>query len=317
METDHLREFKAFAQTMNYTAASKQAYVSQPALVAHIAALEKHAGTPLVDRSGDVPRLTPAGKYLLSEMGTVLDALDELMAGCRQVGETTLCLSIRNDTAYFNTVLTAAEELFGALHPGITVEFTLAQQSANRTAALACGAIDFDIGAHYCLLSENSSLHLPSQEGSSLLFPQDVETGMFWVSQNSPLFGRTNVEPSALSGHTLLLPETPSSRELGKGLVRRLAALGTRIKAAYRPYGSLHEYYMTNRADTLGFVGPSTKQSIGFIGPNTTKHAFGVQGLDLSIVTYTAYNPDSLDGLKLDFVKALEEVGRMRCEPYI
>ncbi|WP_172623417.1 LysR family transcriptional regulator [Arabiibacter massiliensis] len=53
METAYLKEYLAFSRTLNYAQAASELFVSQPALRAHIRALEDEVGAPLtVKRNG-------------------------------------------------------------------------------------------------------------------------------------------------------------------------------------------------------------------------------------------------------------------------
>lgn len=313
METDYLREFEAFAQTMNYSKAAKQVYVSQPTLVSHLSALEKHVGTPLIEKAGDTPRLTPAGKYLLSKMGTVLDAVDALLGECRHVSESTLELNIRSDTAFFNSALDAARERFVAQHPGMHVEYAFVSNYHDRTTMLDNGTIDFDIGARYALIGQTDSELERAELDGTVLFPQIIEPELFWVTQDSDLFTKESVSIADLNGRTILITENPSSHAMGAYIERLLSERSVHVKLMYRTFSSLREYYMSDMRQAIGIVSPSTTQNIGFNGPDKTRRAFMPEGLDIATVIYTACQPAALGPLKREFVETLEMVGRERC----
>ncbi len=313
MDTNHLREFEAFAQTMSYSQAARMTFVSQPTLVAHIAALEKEVGARLVEKVGEVPRLTPAGKYLLGELTAVIGAAERLREECREVSACTLGLTIRNDTAYFNGCLDAAEKLYLQSRPGHRVELSFASSGTDRSRALDRGEIDFDIGARHRLLAGGDDRPHRRDLGDEVQFPQTLEPSLLFVSNESPLFAKECVEESDLDGATLLLPDTPSSHALGSQLAAAFARLGVELGTTYRRFRSLHEYYVCNRGAALGCVSPSTTQNIGFIGEGKTRRAFSVPQLPLTMVIYTAYCPKNLSDEKAAYVRALEEVGRSRC----
>ena len=59
-----LRTFRCVCQTMNFTQAARQLFLTQPAVSQHIHALEKRYGLPLFTHQGKTLALTPAGKTL-------------------------------------------------------------------------------------------------------------------------------------------------------------------------------------------------------------------------------------------------------------
>ena len=64
MMDTQLRTFLCFCQTMNFTQAARQLFLTQPAVSQHIHALEKRYGLPLFTHQGKTLALTPAGKTL-------------------------------------------------------------------------------------------------------------------------------------------------------------------------------------------------------------------------------------------------------------
>lgn len=82
MKIDNLREFSVFARYLNFTAAARHLYVTQPALSYRIASMEKELGLTLVDRSDPV-RLTPAGKAFLAEAVEILGRYEGAVERCR------------------------------------------------------------------------------------------------------------------------------------------------------------------------------------------------------------------------------------------
>lgn len=67
-----LRAFQSVAQNRSFTKASKELFVSQPAISKHIQELEIRYKTPLFERTGTQVRLTPAGELLQTHANKIL-----------------------------------------------------------------------------------------------------------------------------------------------------------------------------------------------------------------------------------------------------
>lgn len=73
-----LKVFYSVASNLSFTKASKELYISQPAISKHIHELEVQYKTPLFDRAGSRISLTRAGELLLSHTNALLAAYRQL-----------------------------------------------------------------------------------------------------------------------------------------------------------------------------------------------------------------------------------------------
>jgi DNA-binding transcriptional LysR family regulator len=80
MTLGQLRTFLAVAETGSGRAASQRLVVTQPAVSAALAALQKEVGVPLVAREGRGLRLTPAGTVFAGYARRILGMADEAVA---------------------------------------------------------------------------------------------------------------------------------------------------------------------------------------------------------------------------------------------
>ncbi len=84
LDVKQLRVLKEVAERGSFSAAAEALSYTQPAVSQQIAALEKRAGTTLVDRTSRGVRLTDAGRALVSHADAILarieDAEEELPA---------------------------------------------------------------------------------------------------------------------------------------------------------------------------------------------------------------------------------------------
>ena len=143
MKIDNLREFAVFARYLNFTAAARHLYVSQPSLSYRIAAMEKELGFTLVDRDEPI-RLTPAGKAFLAEATAIVEHYDQTVAECRALASRPSGkLTVEHPTG-----MPAASGVFDALladfvrrHPGADVRCTRSDGRRLRSLLLE-GSVD-------------------------------------------------------------------------------------------------------------------------------------------------------------------------------
>lgn len=78
-----MRYFEALATTLHFGRAAEMMHVSQPALSAQIAEMERHFGVPLVERGRGLTMLTRAGEDMLPRIRGILAEVDALDSGLR------------------------------------------------------------------------------------------------------------------------------------------------------------------------------------------------------------------------------------------
>jgi len=105
MELYQLRTFVAVAEEGNFTRAGKRVHATQPAVSAHIKALEEELGVQLFDRTPRGVELTAAGAELVEDAIEVLAAAENLQARAATLqGEVSgrIALGLCTDPAYLN-----------------------------------------------------------------------------------------------------------------------------------------------------------------------------------------------------------------------
>src|SRR5215212_8324305 len=85
-ELRHLRVFKEVAERGSFSAAAEELSYSQPAVSQQVAALERAAGTKLVDRTSRGIRLTEPGRVLLTHAEAILARLADAEAELEAIG---------------------------------------------------------------------------------------------------------------------------------------------------------------------------------------------------------------------------------------
>lgn len=86
MNTTQIKCFLALADTLNFTKAAEQLYMSQPGLSRQIVSLERDLNTQLFIRDQKSVRLTPAAALLAQELGGIEAAYENLISRVQSVG---------------------------------------------------------------------------------------------------------------------------------------------------------------------------------------------------------------------------------------
>jgi DNA-binding transcriptional LysR family regulator len=176
LDVKRLRILREVAQRGSFSAAADSLYLSQSAVSQQIATLEREVGMTLLDRTRQGPRLTDAGRVLVSHADAAIARLDEAerelasIAGL-QGGE----LRLASFPSASATVLTEAISNFHGRHPNVRLSVVDAepQESLPR---LRGGEFDlvltFDYPdvpkpedrdvEHTLVLTENMHLALPA-----------------------------------------------------------------------------------------------------------------------------------------------------------
>ncbi len=121
MELYQLRTLVAVAEEGNFTRAGKRVHATQPAVSAHIKALEEELGVQLFDRTPRGVELTVAGGELMHDAIQVLTAAERMQARAvtlRGQVSGTIALGLCTDPAYLNVtdLLASMSESFPKLN---------------------------------------------------------------------------------------------------------------------------------------------------------------------------------------------------------
>ncbi len=142
MELYHLRTFVAVAEERNLTRASERLFTSQPAISAHIKALEETLGVTLFERTPKGMRLTPVGEDLLPRARQALAAAGAFLQHARSLQDE-LVASVRiglNTDARFLRI-TALQAGLATRYPRLDVAMLSGTTGVNLP-ALRIGKLD-------------------------------------------------------------------------------------------------------------------------------------------------------------------------------
>jgi molybdate transport repressor ModE-like protein len=143
LDVRRLRVLREVALRGSFSAAAEALTYSQSAVSQQIAALEREAGTRLVERQGRGIRLTDAGRALVRRADAILvelaaaDAELQAIAGLR-AGRVRVSTFASAATA----LLPAAVTAFRAAHPAVQVELSLVEATEEAIGGLRTGRAD-------------------------------------------------------------------------------------------------------------------------------------------------------------------------------
>ncbi|MFS0692635.1 LysR family transcriptional regulator [Streptomyces nitrosporeus] len=136
IELRHLRAFLAVADEGGVTRAAARLGLSQPVVSRTLAALERHLGARLVDRSTHHLALTPAGVVFRDKAVAAVGAFDEAVAPARTHRRP---LRLGHAWSAFGPYTTPLLRAWQERHPGTPLELL---RIDDRTAGLARGDVD-------------------------------------------------------------------------------------------------------------------------------------------------------------------------------
>jgi DNA-binding transcriptional LysR family regulator len=146
MKLESLQEYVTLVKHQSFTSAARELYLAQPSLSAHINAMEKELGVPLIDRSNGSFGLTPAGTTFLEYAQQIIRSYAEARERCSMIAAKARPLRIGSSPATSshrpdlgNALDTPLEfvdfdletSLFGALTKGVVDIGTIADFSNN------------------------------------------------------------------------------------------------------------------------------------------------------------------------------------------
>jgi DNA-binding transcriptional LysR family regulator len=145
MTLDQLRTFIAVAEREHVTRAAESLNVTQSAVSATIASLERELGTKLFNRIGRGIAMTEAGHLLLGEARAILDRVQSATLAVRELSDLRRGrITIKASQTIANHFLPQKLFRFHEMHPGITLE-VLIGNSAEVARAVTNGEVELGL----------------------------------------------------------------------------------------------------------------------------------------------------------------------------
>lgn len=201
MDLRHLRELVVIAEELNISRAAERLYLSQPALSAHLAAVERHLGVRLFHRTGRGLAPTAEGERFVSAVAAALRDLDGAVAEAREAGvrrRSTLTVGFTDNAA--GELLGPLLAHFAATYPEIRIrtrELALADQ--------VTAVVRRDVDAAF--------VRPPLDDDHIEVVPFAAEPRMLAVAPTSPLTAAPSLELADVADHPWvgISPDVPRS----------------------------------------------------------------------------------------------------------
>ncbi len=204
---NQLRAFHQVATHMNFTAASKKLFISQPAVTAHIKQLEDFSNLKLFKKKGRKIFLTDEGKALYGytykifeyekEIENLINDLKELKRGILRLGTS------KSYARYFMPVLITR---FREVYPHIKIHL-----DEGSSLEIIHSLLDFR--------NEMAVIAMVEDIPDISFIPFSREEVVLILAPNHPLAKKRSISPVELAGEPLILQERGSgTRKLVNGL---------------------------------------------------------------------------------------------------
>ena len=203
MNTTQIKCFLAVAETLNFTKAANQLFISQPGLSRQIVSLERELNTLLFIRDNHNVRLTPAAAVLVSELQGFNTRLEEILHKVQKAGEGysgTLTLGMLGGQ-FVSERLTGKIMHFMSTNPSIDLIF---KQGSFRDLRewLVSGEIDIAITLNFDIQGADSVL-------ISDYYP---DTPVFAISRHTKTGRKRTISLKDLTEETLIVISPDDSR---------------------------------------------------------------------------------------------------------
>jgi DNA-binding transcriptional LysR family regulator len=218
MDFDQLVTFLEVAKLGSFSRAGQKVFRSQSAVSAQIRQLEQEYGDKLLDRSGKIVRLTPAGRVLFSYAERMQKLREESLLAVADQGVTprgTLIIGANEATCLYVLPRVFAE--YCRLYPDVQISI-YRNFSYKIMEKLENGSIDVGI------------ITLPAKSPSLKTHSIFRDQLMLMAAPGNPLAGKKSVTVADIAQQPVLVPKTGYTRQLMDKLFRAYSQLQIRME---------------------------------------------------------------------------------------
>lgn len=252
MEIAHLQEFIVFSKSMSFAHAARELFVSPPTLRTHIKQLEAETGCSLLTKRGENIEFSPAGKLFLKHAYKIVDASNAALEECRQHAQNSTALLVRTyNYPPFRDLVSLVRSRFLRENPEKHVDIRFVSSIEGGPELLLDEKADISL----MVSLEGVQLFDTEEEEAQLTcVPWKNERGVFWVSEDNPLYDMENVVAKDLEGRKLVLPYTQQMIGTADIIKQKLQDHGVAIQTENTPFDSFEEYFFSELSHSFGLA---------------------------------------------------------------
>ena len=287
MNTDYAREFLVFTESMNYSEAARDLYISRSTLRDHIAELEFELKVPLLDKSGEGTRLTVYGRKFLDEAKSLVEHAEAIVRQFEDMKDNYLNVRVSYSTlSWLRMHLLRARMNVVAAHPEKTIELTTVGSPMVSRDAIDGGNFDLAI-----LRVDADVVPEEHPELFSGLAYEKVATSKIrlFTGSDNPIAKKPHLSVADLEGQTLLVP--PDIYNVYLAHPETQVAFG--MKLVTLDFSDFLEYYMADYSRRIGTVPENLVHEYG-LDERVDCTILQVDGIDLSSDFYLVCSTEFL-----------------------
>lgn len=289
MNTQQLKEFLFFAQTLNYSKAARGLFITRPTLCEHIHTLEAELGCRLVSSDKGGVRLTTAGGRFIKDAQDVLGAWDRTCARYQGLAKNLLVVTVAaTNLPWLETLLYRARRALRDTHPSLEIEIATENGALASVEALQTHASDIVVAGYKSFLPREERPHSFEEMHA---FALDTEEIQLLMTPESPLFSRRDVTVRDLDGTTFVLPPDIFRSWTRDHVVDFLAAHGARVSLRTLDFADHSEYFTYDFGKALGII-PTTLVPRFGISEREELRCVGISDVPLRTSFFAVFDDD-------------------------
>ena len=246
----HLKEFVVFSKHINFSAAARELYITQPTLSRHIAELESHFGCSLTVRDG-TPHLTRQGQLLLDAARTMVEAYDGVVESIEfSLKEENGLIRIEegDDNPAFFRHYRKASRILKERKPGIQLKFVQHPRGLTQFEALEKNLIDI---AFVHRFGPKHEKFVFDERFRSVQHEKLTHRLGFAMSPTNPLAGKDAVSIVDLKGEPFLVIDNAAFLDWRKAFTLFCREFGFTPKFHLRHADTYSEFYAEPLGDAV------------------------------------------------------------------
>ncbi|MEF9842003.1 MAG: LysR family transcriptional regulator [Raoultibacter sp.] len=305
METEHLREYLALSESMNYMQAAKSCFTTEQTLRAHIRGLEELLGCKLIGKRGSALSLTAPGQVLLLKAREIVPLADQVATDCKRAAETLIPLMACSlGHLVFENLLTEAGMRLESELENAKMDVQLCMGMNANLESILSGKSDVSVFLYQCSRNDSTIQEpvFPDEIAGHFIFEEPL---YFWMNHHNLLFKQKTLCAQDFEGFRLVLGNTQNMQREGSLIKAIFSSLDVNITIENRPYQNYSEIFLSS--DDKAFGAFSKNAHYDFFIRNDVR-PFELPGINLYNRTYVIRRKECPDTRQALFFKMLDEV---------